>query len=76
MEAFYRFTVSEVVVTPDHVHVVFERLSDDVIQLKSKQFVLIPVDDPAGRLAEATVSFEIIDNSETADEESSDEGLS
>ena len=76
MAAFYRFAVSEVVVTPDHVHVVFERLSDEAIQLKSKQFVLIPVDDPAGRLADATVSFEIVENSENTDEELSDERLS
>ena len=73
VEAFYHFTVAEIVMTPDHVHVVFERLPDEVIQLRSQQFVLIPVDDPAGRLADATVSFEIQEPSETVTEAIPDE---
>jgi hypothetical protein len=75
VEAFYRFTVAETVVTPDHVHVILEIIpEEDVIQLRSQQFVLIPVDDPTGRLADATVSFEIRDSSEISTEGMPDEG--
>ena len=65
-EALYSFRVSHVEVTQSHIHVIFEKLPRDAVPLNGRQFVLVPVHDPSGRLQGASVSYEILDPPKTA----------
>ncbi len=52
-------TVMDVTVTDGHIHVTVARKEGDAAQALGNRFILIPVDDPEGTLAGATVSYEL-----------------
>lgn len=59
--ALYGHRVTDVQVSEGRIHVVLERLAGDVSDAMGERYVLLSVDDPAGVLQGATVTYEIQD---------------
>ena len=55
----YRHTVTAVEVSENRIHVTLARMGGVVNELEGARFVLIPLDDPMGKLAGAAVSYEL-----------------
>lgn len=68
----YDHAVSEITVTDNTVHVILTRSGKAGIGMKVQRFALIPLDDPKGLLAGATVTYEIRDEDKTEDETESE----
>ena len=59
--ALYDHEITDVIVTDGHIRVTVTRGEGDAADALGDRFILIPLDDPDGTLAGATVSYELRD---------------